>query len=74
MKKTFSFLLATSIILSILYETQAEIEIETGQCQNIECEKGKHYQLELINGLIAKEVSANAIANVVNKEDESNEH
>jgi len=71
--KTFSFFVAASIILEILYSTQAEILEESKQCQDIECEKGKRYQLELINGFIAEEVNKAAVANVTN-EDESNEY
>ena len=66
MKNLFSLLVATSIILSILYETQAEILTESAACKDIECSQGKHYQLELISNLIAEETAKNDMA-IINK-------
>jgi len=61
--KNFSLLIASSIILSILYETQAEILKESDGCKDIECNQNFHYQLELIQGLIAEETAKNDVAN-----------
>jgi len=70
--KTFSFLVASSLILEILYSTQAEILTESAACQDIECSQGKHYQLELITSLINEENAKNAVATA--NEGEHNEH
>jgi len=62
--KNLSILVATSIILEILYSTQSEILTEASQCKDIECSQGKRYQLELINSLIAEETAKDNVATV----------
>jgi len=64
MKNLFSLLIASSLILGILYETQAEILKESDGCKDIECSQNFHYQLELIQGLIAEETARNDMATI----------